>query len=646
MNVLLLISPHAAMADALREMLGVSTMVLRQPGLGEALSRLETIQPDVIVYDAGTSMDTEPVQAVIASAGPVPISVLTSRDDTLVEAAFLKCGVRTVLRKPFRESDVRALMSSSHALTQTNGANHGTNGHMTKVALHDSSARAMRWLAGSLMEAATEESFCGEIWRAVDDLLTPVRGAVILQRGDEAVLIAQRGIHSDVLDSWLPAHQTQLLHALNAHPAIVWRHEHHRPVLARTFDLLDVECILPLLRFGEVGAAVLIGSSMDGDEHGPESRELLTLLGRMASQRLEQCHRQQARDSEGNLLNDTLSSAPVGLVVVDDDRTIAAVNLEAEKALGIAREEVVGRSVQRLGSQIADAVLSHTQTNVPTRLRVRRPARPGELDVSVAAAGGGKKILTIAIAPELEISASEAGRQEFWQHVAERVAQEIKNPMVAINTFAQLLPRKYDSEDFRDSFSRVMQEEVERINRVVESLFRYAEAPVLQTEEQDVNLSVREAVDAFARVLPERSVELDTVLSEEPLAAHIDADAFRTVMMQLMHNSAEALPEGGKLSIETRKKNDAIEIRVADTGTGLGDTEPRRLFEPFYSTKSNGLGMGLAIADKLVRAHEGSIEVEQQPPGQGCRFVVRLPIKTAVPSEKRGKESYANHPGD
>jgi len=632
MNVLLLISPHAAMADALRETLGATTMVLRQPGLREALARLETIRPDVIVYDAGTSMDTEPVQAVIAAAGPLPISVLTSRDDTLVEAAFLKCGVRAVLRKPFEEADARALLSTAPALKQGNGLNHGPNGHVTKVAPHDRSARAMRWLAGSLMEAATEESFCAEVWRAVDDLLTPVRGAVVLLREDGPRLIAQRGIQPDVLDSWLPAHQAQLLQALNTHPAIAWRHERHRPVLARTFDLLDIECILPLLRFGEVGAAVLVGNSLDGEDPGPETRELLTLLGRMASQRLEECRRQQARDSEGDLLNDTLSSAPVGLVVVDADRTIAAVNEEGERVLGLDRANMVGRPIQRLGSAIADAVLTHASGNPPAKLRVRRPARDGEFDVSVASAAGGKKILTVAVAPELAVPASEAGRHEFWQHVAERVAQEIKNPMVAINTFAQLLPRKYDSEDFRESFSRVMQEEVERINRVVESLFRYAEAPVLQPQEQDVNVTIREAVEAFAQTLPERSVEFDTALSEEPLSAQIDTDAFRTVMMQLMRNSAEALSEGGKLSIETRRKNDAVEIRVADTGSGLGDSEPGRLFEPFYSTKSNGLGMGLAIADKLVRAHEGSIEVEQQQPGEGTRFVVRLPLKTAAPS--------------
>jgi signal transduction histidine kinase len=252
-----------------------------------------------------------------------------------------------------------------------------------------------------------------------------------------------------------------------------------------------------------------------------------------------------------------------------------------------------------------------------------RVGNKGMMEARVRQGDGGKWMVSVQASSEPRVRREDAAAAALWEGLASRMAQEIKNPLVAINTFAQLLPRKYDSSDFRSAFSKVVQEEVDRINRVVETLYQFAREPELKLQKLDVKTTVREVVDTFARAVAERGIQFESKLSETPLSASIDADAFKVVLQNLMQNAVDAMPEGGRVSVSAEPAAGGLEIRVEDSGKGIAGDEAGKVFEPFYSSRERGAGLGLAVAKKLVEAHEGTIALEGTAPG--ARFIVRFP---------------------
>ncbi|MFM1921851.1 MAG: hypothetical protein RLZZ303_3485, partial [Candidatus Hydrogenedentota bacterium] len=120
-----------------------------------------------------------------------------------------------------------------------------------------------------------------------------------------------------------------------------------------------------------------------------------------------------------------------------------------------------------------------------------------------------------------------------------------------------------------------------------------------------------------------RGIKVESRLQEESLSAAIDPAAFRVVMEQLMRNAADAMPAGGRVSVTAQAADKGVEIRVEDTGGGIAREHAAKVFDPFYSSKERGAGLGLTIARKLAEAHSGSLELES--PEGGTRFLLRFP---------------------
>lgn len=242
-------------------------------------------------------------------------------------------------------------------------------------------------------------------------------------------------------------------------------------------------------------------------------------------------------------------------------------------------------------------------------------------------------------APDTQAAPAEGPGEQAetpWAHLASRLAQEIKNPMVAINTFAQLLPQKYDHPDFRDSFSEVVQEEVARINRVVETLFELAEEPRLERRRGDANDTVRAALDTFAERLEARGIAVAADWSGGPNLVEADHGMLRTAIENVIQNAIEAMPGGGKLRVATARANGHVTIRVHDTGAGLAPEIARQVFAPFYSTKERGMGLGLTLAERILRQHHGAIACEAAE--EGAAFALTLPAVPQVLESPPGRE--------
>jgi signal transduction histidine kinase len=206
------------------------------------------------------------------------------------------------------------------------------------------------------------------------------------------------------------------------------------------------------------------------------------------------------------------------------------------------------------------------------------------------------------------------------------IVHEIRNPLVSVKTFLQLLPEREADPEFRESFLEVASEEVRRIERLLDAVLQHGRpAPPIRA---DASTSATDAFESVVQLVgyraTERSVSLEIEMGEEIPDIRIGGDALRQVILNLSLNAIDATPSGGGVRLRAHGTRDHVVIVVEDEGPGVPEELSSRIFEPFISTKEDRPGgLGLAITRRIVEEADGTIEVSQRPEG-GSAFTLRL----------------------
>lgn len=214
--------------------------------------------------------------------------------------------------------------------------------------------------------------------------------------------------------------------------------------------------------------------------------------------------------------------------------------------------------------------------------------------------------------------------------IAREMAHEVKNPLSAITTFAQLLPEKYDDEEFRTVFTKTAMEAVSKINYLMEEMVNFARPAKPVLEETDLKGVLEDTLKEMHPALTARTIHVSKDFPPAPLAVAADDQQIKRVFKEVLSNSMDALEEGGTIALSARflpadqeGAPGKIEAVFSDSGRGIPPENLPKVFEPFFTTSSEKLGLGLTIAQRIVHEHGGEITVES-PPGQGARFTVTL----------------------
>jgi nitrogen fixation/metabolism regulation signal transduction histidine kinase len=228
-----------------------------------------------------------------------------------------------------------------------------------------------------------------------------------------------------------------------------------------------------------------------------------------------------------------------------------------------------------------------------------------------------------------------------WQELARRLAHEIKNPLTPIQLAVQEVHRTYKGDDPRyrrvlDDTAAIVEEEVATLRRLVGEFSEFARLPVATLEPAELGGFIRDSVRGLdpAALMPADASDVEPPalvleLPTEPMWARIDAQMLRRALDNLVRNAVQAVagarPEGGgRVVVAARRDGHHALIEVRDDGPGIPPDERARVFDPYYTTKSDGTGLGLAIVKKVVLEHGGSIDCAAAPEG-GASFAVRLP---------------------
>lgn len=210
------------------------------------------------------------------------------------------------------------------------------------------------------------------------------------------------------------------------------------------------------------------------------------------------------------------------------------------------------------------------------------------------------------------------------------LAHEIRNPLVSIKTFVQLLPDHYQDQAFRDKFFKLIGDEVTRIDRLTEQLLDLASPRVYTAKLLELHPVILTGLDLVAAKAGGKNIELRQDLKASPDLAYADPAAVKQVLLNLCFNAIQAVETqfGDRwLLVATRKTADGLEMSVSDSGPGIATEIRPRLFQPFQSTKSSGFGLGLAICRDILGNLNAVITVDQPVPGQGATFRVIFPCQ-------------------
>jgi two-component system NtrC family sensor kinase len=217
--------------------------------------------------------------------------------------------------------------------------------------------------------------------------------------------------------------------------------------------------------------------------------------------------------------------------------------------------------------------------------------------------------------------------------LAATVAHEINNPLFGILTNARLARKHVERGPLPDDQKHgladklgIIERESRRCGEIVKNLLMFSRQAPPKLEELDPAVPIDRAVALVRHTYDVQNIALELDLQHGPARVKGDAGQLQQVLLVLLVNAAEAMPQGGRVSVRTAIDNGALLIRVADNGPGIPDDVRDRIFEPFFSTKQEGprTGLGLAIAAGIVEQHEGSIQLETTP-GRGTEFLLRLP---------------------
>lgn len=637
MNIYLLVAEDSSLVHAITALLSEQDVVIVERGVDTAARRLVSMQVDAIVLDDAPGLGLEAVRGLRAAAPHTPVVALSGRSDLVTQAAFTRAGAEGVVVKPFScESLTDALQ---HVTAQSTQVVARTQPHPMAVPRGGTLGQhqmALRWISRAGAYASDLNRLSHSLAESLGDIFDTVRTAVLLDQGDCVRVVAGHGLDQAVVDSLRLNYTSGLMRFFDERAALFDRATtYDAPEATKHMALIGARLAAPLFKNGRVFGAVAVGERASGAEYTAEELELLTLIARAASISLGQAHAQAvALEAQGRLAS-AFEHLRAGVVTVAKDKTITLLNPEAEALLDVHAADVMGRSVQRLGSAFADLALRALLEGQPKLDQELRVAATGKMLHVNASPMNGHGVSLVFSTMEEPTTGENVFDSPFWEYLSSRVAQEVKNPMVAINTFAQLLPRKYDSPDFREAFSRVVQKEVDRINAVVETLFTFARNPRMNVKPGDLNSTVREALKKFEEELAAHSIRLETDL--DPMASQVEFDAtyLSRAVENLVQNSIEAMPEGGRLAVRTSAVSADAEIVVEDSGPGVPAQEEKHIFLPFYSTKERGMGLGLAIAGRIMQQHQGELRLASGSPGS--KFVLKLP---------RAGKVHADHPDD
>ncbi|MDD5455065.1 MAG: ATP-binding protein [Candidatus Ratteibacteria bacterium] len=410
---------------------------------------------------------------------------------------------------------------------------------------------------------------------------------------------------------------------------------------------IGAEIVVPIIREDSLLGMIFLKGKTSADVFTGEDIDLLLTLANQAGVAIENARLytqvEQAKVYQENILKNLANA----VIVTDKEDKIRIFNEKAQQITGLSASSVMGKNYRKiLPKELSQAItdvkkfgkgFSSYEIEYSRDKKKSDRTKPAVLGVgTVAMKEKGNRIngviLVLTDLTEIRTLEHQLNRAEELATVgtlAAGMAHEIKNPLVAINTFFELLPQKYDDPQFREEFSASACEEVKKINDLIHRLLNFAQPKSPNFTLNHIHKCIDESLKFMNTKLNSYNIEVIKKYSPDVPESYIDKTRFDEIILNLMLNAIEAMEKGGKLyittSYEKSENTRQILLKIRDTGMGISAENLQRIFDPFFTMKDRGTGLGLAIVYRAVIDHGGNIEVKSEV-GKGTTFIISLPF--------------------
>ena len=412
---------------------------------------------------------------------------------------------------------------------------------------------------------------------------------------------------------------------------------------------LRAELVLPIHDDGSLTAFFLVGPKLSADPYFSQDLDLFTTLTSQAAIAIKNAHLYSQVVLANDYVENILGTIDSAVIAVDRTGAVTRFNPAAERLTGLPSAQMKGRSLRDLPrpiSELLEATSSDSnrrtqiETTIPDEIHYR--IVPIMCSVSPLLDRTGSVLGAVAIISDLtglkrlEEEKRQVERLASIGALASGIAHEIKNPLVAIKTFAELLPERFSEEDFRNDFSKVAIREIERIDDLVARLRGLAMPPQQSFMPLDLKTPLEETLALLRGQLEQRRISLSLDIDEDlPLVAG-NSSQLKQLFLNLCVNAIEASEQHGKLYIRVQSRRHTLRgrtvaVEITDAGPGIPEDLLSSIFEPFVTTKPQGSGLGLSICRGIAHAHQAAIHAQNNPSGAGVTFSVEFPASIDIP---------------
>lgn len=443
----------------------------------------------------------------------------------------------------------------------------------------------------------------------------------------------------------------------------------HDPQIAREFELLGAEVAVPIFDNDQLLGALAFSGKVTGEPLANEELELVYHLLAQLAQAIRNLHLQAKLVGQQRFMGEVLAHAQSAVIVVGQDDRILCANRRARRLLELGEGELVGHRSNCLPPCVGDVLYQVLQTGEEIRqheVNLPRNHRP----VSVSATrfsmslGDAEGLVAVALVEDLteaklqQAHERELADKEFFTRLAARLSHELKNSLVSIKIYAQLLPERYDDPEFRTQFRGTVASEVNRVDLLVQNLTFFTRPLVLVYEEVNTEELLDACVGGLATEFAQKRLLHVNLPGQKPPAGEadlpvvtlkkffnvpkqIEGDIIRLeqAFEHIIRNALQSLPQGGRLTISAAEAGPsdfpggqvpdggALRLEWQDTGEGIALDQLASVVAPFITTRNVGVGLGLTIVKRIVERHGGRLTIDSTL-GVGTKVTVVLPRKS------------------
>ena len=456
------------------------------------------------------------------------------------------------------------------------------------------------------------------------------------------------------------AHDEPLIEQLRSNQEPLVADELHRirltpqlQQIARRLDADSVAVAVGIFSRDHLAGVMLLGPRLSGRIYGSDEQNALQVLCGQLAVAIENAEL-FTKVQNAKIYNETLlENLTTGVIAASGDGRVTVFNREAEQITGLAAATALDHSIDQLPDDLRDTLRGTLATgDGQENGEVRFGSGDGEIVARVSSSVfhgedgqrlGALMVLTdLTAVKRLEAQIRRSDRLASLGTLSAGMAHEIKNPLVSIKTFTQLLPERYQDSEFRETFSNLIGHEIDRIDSLVNQLLRFARPAKPLLKPMHVHEVLEKSLMLVGHRLYQKEIKLTRSWDAEVDTIRADADQLEQVFLNFFLNAMDAMEHGGELNVETQIRTadnwvgnigtmsatdtrEVLYVTVRDNGEGISEEDVGHVFDPFFTTKDYGTGLGLSVVHGIIQEHGGQIEVESEK-ARGTAFHISLPL--------------------